>query len=318
MIFRWPRSTLLLALVPGNPLSRQRGTERSSQGDQAQLFLVSPISLAGHHFGGWSPRPNALGDRRPVRPNVRSSGGESLGIVALNAGKPDQPVSRVIRSPSPSELPNNPESMARIMAQVKSSEGLDSVNFAEFGLDVSRPGMAVLGLGTIVEDSRRRPRIWVGAMDGQPTLHGLKRLELVELRRIWREIRRSGSQPHQRRLLLRELAWQLQSESFGAMDADTRRLLRAAIRGAQIETSNPRAGAGKEAGPRRRARLRPGAKLVRTWRGRRYEVTVHDDGRRFRYRGQTYESLTEIAEVITSAHWSGPRFFGLHRFRRMS
>ena len=29
------------------------------------------------------------------------------------------------------------------------------------------------------------------------------------------------------------------------------------------------------------------------------------------YEGQHYRSLTVIAERITGAHWSGPRFFGL-------
>jgi len=32
---------------------------------------------------------------------------------------------------------------------------------------------------------------------------------------------------------------------------------------------------------------------------------------RFEYEGERYRSLTMIAERITGAHWSGPRFFGL-------
>jgi hypothetical protein len=31
----------------------------------------------------------------------------------------------------------------------------------------------------------------------------------------------------------------------------------------------------------------------------------------FEYEGQRYRSLSVIAERITGAHWSGPRFFGL-------
>jgi hypothetical protein len=31
----------------------------------------------------------------------------------------------------------------------------------------------------------------------------------------------------------------------------------------------------------------------------------------FEHEGQRYRSLTVIAERITEAHWSGPRFFGL-------
>ncbi len=55
--------------------------------------------------------------------------------------------------------------------------------------------------------------------------------------------------------------------------------------------------------------LKPGARLVREWRGRTHSVTVTDDG--FEYAGANYPSLTKIAKKITGAHWSGPRFFGL-------
>jgi hypothetical protein len=34
-------------------------------------------------------------------------------------------------------------------------------------------------------------------------------------------------------------------------------------------------------------------------------------GRSFRYRDQTFKTLTEVAKAITGIHWSGPRFFGL-------
>jgi Protein of unknown function (DUF2924) len=52
-----------------------------------------------------------------------------------------------------------------------------------------------------------------------------------------------------------------------------------------------------------------GATLLRQWRGLAHTVLVREDG--FEYEGQHYRSLTVIAERITGAHWSGPRFFGL-------
>jgi hypothetical protein len=48
---------------------------------------------------------------------------------------------------------------------------------------------------------------------------------------------------------------------------------------------------------------------LRQWRGHAHTVLVREDG--FEYEGQHYRSLTVIAERITGAHWSGPRFFGL-------
>jgi hypothetical protein len=59
--------------------------------------------------------------------------------------------------------------------------------------------------------------------------------------------------------------------------------------------------------------LRLGARLIRTWKGTTHEITVVERG--FAYRGRRYRSLTEIAQAITGAHWSGPRFFGLKTAR---
>ena len=50
------------------------------------------------------------------------------------------------------------------------------------------------------------------------------------------------------------------------------------------------------------------------WRGHTHTVLVHNDG--FEHAGQRYRSLTAIAERITEAHWSGPRFFGLTKHAR--
>jgi len=55
--------------------------------------------------------------------------------------------------------------------------------------------------------------------------------------------------------------------------------------------------------------LKTGTTLVRQWRGHAHSVLVREDG--LEYQGQRYRSLTMIAERITGAHWSGPRFFGL-------
>ena len=62
--------------------------------------------------------------------------------------------------------------------------------------------------------------------------------------------------------------------------------------------------------------LKTGATLVRQWRGHTHTVLVGEDG--FEYQGQRYRSLTVIAERITGAHWSGPRFFGVSKRARAS
>ena len=56
-----------------------------------------------------------------------------------------------------------------------------------------------------------------------------------------------------------------------------------------------------------------GTVLVRDWHGTAHEVRVLDRG--VLYKRKRYRSLTEVAKLITGAHWNGPRFFGLRSKR---
>jgi hypothetical protein len=58
-----------------------------------------------------------------------------------------------------------------------------------------------------------------------------------------------------------------------------------------------------------RSNLSVGTRLVREWNGKTISVEVREDG--YLYADCLYGSLSEIARVITGAHWSGPRFFGI-------
>lgn len=54
---------------------------------------------------------------------------------------------------------------------------------------------------------------------------------------------------------------------------------------------------------------RPGAVLVREWKGTTHRITVVEDG--FLWGGKTHSSLSGVATAITGTKWNGPRFFGL-------
>lgn len=56
--------------------------------------------------------------------------------------------------------------------------------------------------------------------------------------------------------------------------------------------------------------LRPGTKLIRLWQGQPHEVTVQE-GSTFRYKDQTFPSLSAIANRITGTKWNGKAFFKL-------
>ncbi|MCB1390266.1 MAG: DUF2924 domain-containing protein [Rhodobacteraceae bacterium] len=55
--------------------------------------------------------------------------------------------------------------------------------------------------------------------------------------------------------------------------------------------------------------LKTGGRLMREWNGVTHVVEVTGDG--YLWNGARYRSLSAIAQAITGAHWSGPRFFGL-------
>ena len=122
-------------------------------------------------------------------------------------------------------------------------------------------------------------------------VEALASLNLGGLRHAWPS--RFGPTPRLRSpdLLRRMLAWRLQAEVLGGLDAETRRLL------------------ARKAPARRGPLLAPGTRVVREWQGERHEAEIIDEG--VRYGGETYASQSEVARVITGVRWNGPRFFGL-------
>ncbi len=95
------------------------------------------------------------------------------------------------------------------------------------------------------------------------------------------------------------LAWEIQARQHGGLLANVRRKLAAL---AQTADSGRKR---RAAGPK----PSPGTILVRTWRGRRYRVSVGRDG--YEFEGTRYTSLSQIAGKITGTRWNGPAFFGL-------
>ncbi len=101
-------------------------------------------------------------------------------------------------------------------------------------------------------------------------------------------------------LLRRSIAYRIQERAYGGLDAATRRLLN------NFMAQHAKSKDGRIAVPRR---IKPGAVLVRDWKGKSHRVMVLEDS--FAYDGKPYASLSEIARLITGARWNGPRFFGL-------
>ena len=120
----------------------------------------------------------------------------------------------------------------------------------------------------------------------------LETQSLEQLREVWRQ--QFGAPPKLRStpLLRSLLAWRLQALTLGSIDYETRKSLRR-----------------KKAKPVDGIDLGIGAKIIKEWRGQKEEIIVEEAG--FRWRDQSYRSLSAIARDMTGVRRNGPRFFGL-------
>ncbi|MGU3326988.1 DUF2924 domain-containing protein [Methylobacterium mesophilicum] len=139
------------------------------------------------------------------------------------------------------------------------------------------------------------------------TLAELPGLSTVELRAEWRRLFRQTPPLLSRDLLVRALAYRVQELAHGGITRNMQRRLRALADTAAV--ADPGRGDAASVAARKAVTLSPGARLVREWGGRTHVVSVTVDG--YEHEGKRYPSLSQIAEAITGAHWSGPRFFGL-------
>jgi hypothetical protein len=147
-------------------------------------------------------------------------------------------------------------------------------------------------------EARRPDRCRFREQEGRSWLEAISRHRDAEVTH-W------GTPPQlPRHLLFRILAYRLQADQLGDLDANTRRVLNRM----GFETAD---GIGRLVADLNRSRteLRPGTLLTREWDGHLQRVMVLADG--FSWNGETYRSLSKVAFAMTGTRWSGPRFFGL-------
>ena len=128
----------------------------------------------------------------------------------------------------------------------------------------------------------------------------LSGLSVPDLQLEWAATFKTAPPKNARReYLLRALTYHLQSGAHGGLTSALRRSLAKlpAGEGGVVATTSPT------------RTLKPGARILREWKGSAHEVEVVDDG--YRYGAQVYKSLSVIARKITGTRWSGPVFFGL-------
>ena len=135
----------------------------------------------------------------------------------------------------------------------------------------------------------------------------LRDIDLATLRVCWQnELGRLAPEHLTRYLLFRILAYKIQADRLGDLDADTLKVLKRA----SDNDGGPSVISEKlVALDKRRFAPPPGTVLVREWDRKSHRVMVMADG--FAWNGKTFESLSQVAFAITGTKWNGPRFFGL-------
>ena len=134
-------------------------------------------------------------------------------------------------------------------------------------------------------------------------LDSLPQLGRADLHELWTQLFKAASPSRLRKdLLVPILAYRIQEQDFRSLGSDSRRRLRQLAREFEADpnvevTSVPN--------------IKPGTRLMRQWRGRVHVVNV--EGKGYEYKGSRYQSLSEVARLITGTRWSGPLFFGVKR-----
>lgn len=125
-------------------------------------------------------------------------------------------------------------------------------------------------------------------------------LSVEELRRRWAEA--WGLKPHKhigRRMLEKSLVFKLKELNGLGLTRLQQKKLEHLVK---TYKRNPRCFDD-------RIGLKAGVRLVRTWKGKRINVLVKENG--FEYNGTLYKSLSSLARTITGVTWNGWKFFGL-------
>lgn len=137
-------------------------------------------------------------------------------------------------------------------------------------------------------------------------LHYLSREELIK---IWKKFFNKNSPQHARKdFLIKHIAWELQAREKGGLTSQAKKKLDKLSENLAKVKDTEQTEILKEFSC---FEIKPGTKLIREYKGEKYEVTALDKG--FEYNGKTYKSLSAIANEITGTRWNGKVFFGIKK-----
>jgi hypothetical protein len=132
-------------------------------------------------------------------------------------------------------------------------------------------------------------------------LSSLPNLRKAALFKLWQQVFKTDPPDGLRKdLIVQFLAHRMQEEEFGGLTNRSHTRLRELSKALE-GSSDKSVSNGKS--------VKPGTRLIRQWKEQIHVVNVEEGN--YEYRGTRYQSLSEIARLITGTRWSGPLFFGL-------
>jgi hypothetical protein len=138
--------------------------------------------------------------------------------------------------------------------------------------------------------------------------NNIAQLSTGELRQKWSEF--WGIQPHRyirREMLEKSLIFKMRQMSGEGLNSEQQARLNLLV---LAYKKNP------NFFDETRVSLKPGTRLVRMWKGKKYSVLTLAGG--FEYKDHKYTSLSEIAMKITGTRWNGWVFFGLKKKKEVA
>lgn len=116
-----------------------------------------------------------------------------------------------------------------------------------------------------------------------------------ELRLEWLQVLGTAAPPLSPAFLRRKLAYKVQEQQFGGLAEEDKKKI-------EVIGDAPKP-------KRNQAGIVVGTILERIWKKKTYTVIAREDG--FELNGQSYRSLSGVANAITGTSWNGKKFFGV-------
>ncbi len=139
----------------------------------------------------------------------------------------------------------------------------------------------------------------------------LSELSFDNLKEKWKVLYSTDPPEYNRNFLIKRLAYRIQEIHFGGLSELARHKMKIILQ----ENGFNESGMPDKSVNKKHKKEIPviGTRLIREYKGIRYEVTIINDG--FEFEGRKYHSLSAIARAITGTRWNGPAFFGLRNTR---